>query len=106
MEYCKTLDELFNKYPELNNPEKSGVEFYQFVGPEEENDLLVITSLDEIPGTFSYSGFEKGEYPVGTYLLSFPYYARTMIFSDVESIDKHLTDNKGKFKLPGYTYKD
>lgn len=105
-EYVNTLDELFAKYPGLDNPEESGVEFYQFRDTDNPNeDLLVITSSEEEPNSFTFSGFDKEDYKVGQYLLNFPYNARTMIFDDVQSIDKHLTDNKG-FKLPGYTYED
>lgn len=99
------IKDLFAKYKDLDNPEISGVEFYQFRDTEDPfEDLLVITSTEELPGSYTYSGFEKGDYEVGDYLLSFPYKARTMIFSSVEEIDKHLQQNHGQFKLPGYSY--
>lgn len=100
---CNTLDKLFKKYPDLSNPEKSGVEFYQFIEPDSEGlDLEVITSLDEAPGSHSFSGFETSEYNPGDYLLHFPYYARTLVFSNIKDIDDHLSKHEGKFELPGF----
>lgn len=107
LSYCHTIEELFKKYPNLSNPKESGVEIYKFVTSDNDgNDLLVISSMDEIPGSYSWSGFEKEEdYNVGDYLLSFPYMARTLIFDSVEDIDKHLKLNNGEFRLPGFTYR-
>ena len=43
-----TLNELFEKYPGLNNPTESGVEFFQFVeGDPNKDNLVVITSMED-----------------------------------------------------------
>lgn len=103
-----TLDDLFKKYKDLDKPEISGVEFYQFVKKPDADwdDLKVITTMDNglIPGDYTWSGFDDGEYNEGDYLLSFPRYARSMVFSSVEEIDRHLQQNHGQFKLPGVNY--
>lgn len=101
-----TLEQLFNKYEDLNNPKISGVEFYRFVSTEDAMDLEVITSLDQAPGQLAISGFDEDDEDrkVGNYLLSFPYQARTLVFETVDDIDKHLIANNNKFKLPGYSY--
>lgn len=104
-----TLEELFKKYPGLEDAKESGVEISQFIEPDSDGlDLLVITSTDETPGSHSWSGFdnEADGNEVGSYLLHFPYHARTLIFSTVDDIDKHLTLNKGQFRLPGYSYSE
>lgn len=101
-----TLEELFKKWEGLDNPKESGVEFLQFVSDSDELDLRVITSLDEQPGDLTPSGLDDDDpdRKVGNYLLSFPYHARILIFDSVDAIDKELTVNNGKFKLPGYSY--
>ena len=101
-----TLNELFEKYPGLNNPTESGVEFFQFVkGDPNKDNLVVITSMELKPGEKTFSGDDE-DGNVGEYLLSFPYHARNMIFATVDDIDAHLTKYNGKFRLPGYRYKD
>lgn len=101
-----TLEDLFNKYKDLDKPKISGVEFYKFISESDLIDLEVITSLEEKPGQLSISGFDDGDEDrkIGNYLLGFPYQARTLVFETVDDIDKHLQANNGKFKLPGYNY--
>ena len=106
-QYCHTLEELFDKWENLDDVKKSGVMFYQFTDEDSENDLTVITSDgeeqvgDKSPSDINWieEGIEQGYY-----LLSFPYNARYLIFKDVESIDKYLEDNEGQFKLSIFKY--
>lgn len=111
MNYCKTFSELFDKYPDLDNPKEAGVEFYEYTEPDEGgNDLIVVTSLEFNPGDRWWSGCDEDEDVVkekiakGYISVNFPYHARYIDFESVEDIDKHLTENNGKFKLPGYNY--
>jgi len=106
-----TINDLFAKWPDLSNPKKAGCEFYSYVEPDEDsNNLEVITSLDFNPGDRWWTGDDedpeviKDKIAKGYISVNFPYHARYIDFESVEAIDKHLTENNGRFKLPGYNY--
>ena len=102
-----TIQDLFFFYPDLKDAKKSGVEIFQFIKDDgSDDDLEVITSQEAKPGSTDWSGGDYEEAEVGDYLLAFPGYARFMLFKSVEDILKHLKENNGHFKLPGYNYNE